>query len=127
MFKTCLKDAKKFSKKHKFTYKMHIFKKKDLWDNANANEEHLNWAKFEKKPGVYIISTNNEVVYVGMSNVDTGNRLFSHFTNEQKLAEITDESDIAVLEFPKKYNSLTSALESFLIDKYSPVLNKTKY
>lgn len=62
-----------------------------------------------------------------MSNVDTGSRLLQHFTNDEKLVEITDKSDIAVLSFSKEYNSLTSALESYLIDKYSSILNKTKF
>ena len=127
MFKKSIKEAEKYAKKHNFTYKLHTFKKKELWDSDNKDEEHRNWAEFEKKPGVYIISTNKKIVYIGMSNVDTGTRLLQHFTNNEKLAEIIDESDIAVLTFSKEYNSLTSALESYLIDKYNPVLNKTKY
>ncbi len=127
MLRKALKDAESYAQKHNFDYVLNIFKKGELLGGAEASVRDANWARFEKKPGVYILSTDGEVVYVGKSNVDTGNRLWSHFNTDEKLEKMTDDSQVAVLTFSKEDNALTSALETYLIEKYKPILNKTNH
>lgn len=125
MLKDCISEANRFSRKHRFKYHTIRFKKSELWGNDNE-EEHKKWASFEKKPGLYILATNGEVVYIGISSSgsNVGQRLFSHFTNDEKLEKLDDQSDIVILLFDEESKAMTLSLESHLIVKFQPVLNK---
>ncbi len=125
MLNNCLKTAKEFSRKHRFNYQVLEFKKSELWGNDNK-EEHQKWASFEKKPGLYILATSGEVVYIGISSsgLNVGQRLFRHFTNDEKLEKLNEESDVVILSFDEKDKAMTLSLESHLIEKFQPVLNK---
>ena len=121
-----LQIAKEYSEKHNFTYEVNSFKKFALW-GENVEEESDNWKKFEKHPGVYILSNNEEILYIGKSHTNTGARLFQHFTNEEKMQKIDDNTNVSVLTFDEEERSMVVALESYLIEKYNPILNKTNY
>jgi hypothetical protein len=65
-----------------------------------------------------------KLVYIGQSASGTGGRLFKHFTDEEKLEAINEDSDVVVLTFSEEESSLVCALESYLIKSCSPLLNK---
>ncbi len=125
MLNQVLDESSKYSNTHNFSYEKLIYKKGELWGNDNE-AEHNQWAKFEKSPGVYILATGKEIIYIGKSSTgsNVGQRLFEHFNNKEKLKFLTDDSDVAVLVFSDKDKSLTLALESYLIEKFKPKLNK---
>tara|TARA_R110002126_G_scaffold161549_13_gene309411 strand:+ start:473 stop:910 length:438 start_codon:yes stop_codon:yes gene_type:complete len=122
------------------------------WDKAENVELPVwknNWGwqssvPYHNKGGVYaLIDKDEAVIYVGLG-VSRGNqlykehgisrRLLSHviatdkskgrgyYTPKQKWTEVID---IAAIGFPKEFCYLAPALEHFLIERISPVRNRT--
>lgn len=116
--------AEDFALKHNFNYTKYNFQKIELWDSGAPEIESKKWALFEKNAGVYTFIDNNEVLYIGKSIANTGGRLFDHLTNEEKLKKINDNTIVLIFSFDKNNKHLTSALESYLIETFQPLLNK---
>ena len=122
------------------------------WDKTKHVEEPVwknNWGwqgsvPYHNKGGVYaLLDKEGAVIYVGVG-VSRGNqlykehgisrRLLSHviatdkskgrgyYIPKKKWAEVTD---IAAIGFPKEFCYLAPALEHFLIERLSPVRNRT--
>lgn len=124
MLNKVLRNARRFAWKHNFRFKKHVFKKGDLWNSENEDQENRNWATFEKLPGVYVLADSKEILYIGMSGLNTGQRLFTHFTNEEKIKMFSVNTDIAVMSFSEHNRFMVTALESYLISCHKPTLNK---
>jgi len=116
--------AEAFAKKHNFQFVIHKFKKQKLWGGGKQDpEENEKWLRFKNKPGVYIISNENEVIYIGQSNRNyTGRRLFKSLNDPEKMQYCSDKTDVTILTFLNKH--FTCALESYLIEQYNPISNK---
>ena len=82
------------------------------------------WARFEKRPGVYLLfgSTGHALRYIGMSQRDTGTRLFG-WLFRNRLGDEVDHEDL-VLSVVLQQEYMAPALESFLISKLNPALNR---
>jgi len=119
--KEILSVADSFAKKHNFCFTEYAFTKNQLWGRVDENESQY-WAKFETKPGVYIITNNDEVIYIGKSINNTGGRLFEHFQNKDKMKLTNDSTRFVILSFDQDKH-LTSSLESFLIEWFQPLTN----
>jgi len=110
-----------FAKKHNFSFKEYTFTKNQLWGEVDENE-HQNWLQFNKKPGVYIITNDDKVIYIGKSINNAGKRLFDSFQDDKKMELTNDSTRFVILSFDEDKH-LTSSLESYLIEKFNPLKN----
>ncbi len=100
-----------------------------------TNEEYdvpKNWETFEKFAGVYCFfdQAAERTKYIGMSQKDTGDRLFHWLfpkgESKSKVQEAVEDSDLVVSIVLKTDNHMAPALESFLIGKLKPELNSKR-
>ena len=85
------------------------------------------WARFEEQAGVYCFFSKAEILYIGMSSYDTGDRLDKWlFKDNDKSAAL--ESDHVVLSVVLKDEEayMAPALEWYLIGEFAPILNRRK-
>jgi hypothetical protein len=116
-----------FTNKHRISANFHIHSVGDLRGNNKMPDEY--WAKFEKYAGVYLIfnSGSKSIHYIGMSKVDTGNRLYHWlFGKGNKVYEAINDSDLVLSVVLKDQSYMSPALESYLIDKLNPEINTRK-
>ena len=78
---------------------------------------------FEKMPGVYIMTNEDKVIYIGKSIQNTGSRLIEHLQNDDKMQYATDQTRIIIFSLENDKH-ITSALESYLIEVLVPIVNK---
>ena len=110
-----------FTNKHRIEAKFHIHTIGQLTEGTP--DEH--WARFEKHAGVYVIFNyqRDAVHYVGMSEVDTGSRLFNWIFRDNKVSNAIDKEDMVLSIVLKHHPYMSSALESYLIKELDPKLN----
>ena len=84
-----------------------------------------------KRPGVYLIYQNNELVYVGHSSYDLYKTMYRHFQrwNDPKQARVTYSPENTNIKVRVIYTTAIRAkkLEKALILKYQPKDNPEKY
>ena len=112
-----------FTNKHRINASFHIHTVGDLQGENKVPDEY--WAKFEKHAGVYVFFNcdGESVYYIGMSEIDTGNRLANWLFNENKVYNAISSSDLILSVVLKNQPYMSPALESYLILKLQPVLN----
>lgn len=113
-----------FTNEHRIDAEFHIHTVGTLGgDHKTAPDDY--WAKFEKNAGVYVFcsSDGNSIHYVGMSEMDTGNRLYNWLFNENKVHRAISSADLVLSVVLKDQPYMSPALESYLIAKLKPVLN----
>lgn len=83
------------------------------------------WATFQKKAGVYCIFEQQgaTIRYIGMSERDTGTRLYHWFFNENKVSAVLADDDIVLSVVLEEQPYMAPALEAYLITKLKPILN----
>ncbi len=93
--------AEEFAEQHNFHYEVHSFQKSELRDKDNRERRNQNWSTFEEKPGVYIFSNEDEVIYVGQgghrSKSNVGSRLAAHWEKRPHIWK--DSTDITILSW----------------------------
>ena len=120
-----------FSNLHTIEAAYHLHRLGEL--KGGSDHQDKNWAKFEGKSGVYCIfdSEGEKLKYIGMSQSDTGSRLFQWLfpKTEIELHEVQqavkdDENTLILSIALPSHDYMAPALESFLIEKLKPELNK---
>ena len=83
------------------------------------------WGTFEKKPGVYCVfrEQGGTVWYIGMSERDTGTRLYEWLFKKNKLSSVLADEDVVLSVVLKEQWYMAPALESYLIAHLQPALN----
>lgn len=114
----------RFTNQHQIEADFHIHTVGDL-QGANSDPAEL-WSRFEGDAGVYIIFdvAGGEVHYIGMSEQDTGTRLFQWLFKENKVKSALNTCDLVLSIVMPGQPYMAPALESYLIQKLSPKLNK---
>ena len=113
-----------FTNKHQFEADFHIHTVGDL-QGTNGSPDDF-WARFEGRAGVYLIfdNTENGIHYIGMSEKDTGTRLFQWMYKDNKVNSAVNNTDLVLSVVMPKQSYMAPALESYLINNLSPKLNK---
>ncbi len=122
-----------FTNKHLINSEFHIHSVEELWGQGDTDKNRdAAWAKFEKRGGVYCVMSNDAsiVKYIGMSQSDTGNRLFQWlFPNDSQKTEFSNSleaRDLVISIVLAEQPYMAPALESYLIDEMSPKYNRRK-
>jgi len=122
-----------FTNKHLISSEFHIQSVGELWGNdGNDKRRDATWAKFEKKGGVYCIMSpkSSDLKYVGMSQSDTGQRLFKWLfpskSEKNPLSTSLKSSDIVLSIVLADEPYMSPALESYLIAKIQTIFNSRK-
>lgn len=112
-----------FTNQHRIDAEFHIHTAGQL-QGANGIPDKY-WARFEKRAGVYIIFNSSEggVHYVGMSQQDTGSRLYGWMYKSNKVNTAVEESDLVLSVVLGEEAYMSPALEAYLIKKLEPNLN----
>ncbi len=115
-----------FTNNHKIEAEFHLYYIRELQDKSDSQAEY--WARFEKNAGVYCIfdSKESHTKYIGMSEKDTGSRLFYWLFKENKLAEKLLKDDIILSIVLRKEPYMASALETYLIREIPTLHNVRK-
>ncbi len=116
----------RFTNIHRIDVEFYIHTVHEL-QNDDDNEGR-NWAKFEKRPGVYCIFDHlgKDTKYIGMSKSDTGNRLFHWLFKPNKINEALDAKDVILSIVLEKQPYMAEALETYLITQVETLLNVKK-
>lgn len=114
----------RFTNKHRIEADFHIHTAGQLQGEEGVPDKY--WARFEKRAGVYLIfdCSAGGVYYVGMSKRDTGSRLYGWMYESNRVNEAVTEEDLVLSVVLESEPYMSPALESFLIDKMEPKLNK---
>ena len=112
-----------FTNKHRIDAIFHMHSVGDLQGENGIPNKY--WAKFEKKSGVYVLlKYGGELIhYVGMSENDTGTRLYNWLFKENKINNVITPSDLVLSVVLENQSYMSPALESYLITKLKPALN----
>ncbi len=116
-----------FTNEHKIVADFHIHSVGDLKGKNGCPDTY--WAKFEKHAGVYLLLNCDDktVHYIGMSQTDTGSRLYKWlFKENNNINKAVSASDLVLSVVLKKQPYMSPALESYLISKLKPTLNKKR-
>lgn len=122
----------KFTNKHFISSEFHIQSVGELWGEFGDEERDASWAKFEKRGGVYcIMSSDSSIVkYIGMSQSDTGQRLFQwlfpYKSQKKELSNSLESDDLILSIVLADEPYMSPALESYLIAKINPKYNQRK-
>lgn len=119
-FKFISENDEKFKKKRNFEfYKEKSFKRKNKKIIYCVSDYLLETLKqIEKKHGIYIFWSNNELCYIGKS-MDLGLRILSSLKERITLEQMIDEVSWYVTENVADIH----VLEPYLITKYKPKMN----
>lgn len=114
----------RFTNQHRIEAEFHIHTVGDLEGAAGVPDEH--WARFEKRAGLYAIfdCRGGAVHYAGMSEADTGSRLFGWVFKDNKVSEATGSDDLVLSVVLERQPYMSPALESYLIKALRPTLNR---
>ena len=121
-----LNEVLAFSNKHCIEAVFNIHTAGDLRRDSENIAEY--WATFEKGAGVYIIINvvESNTHYVGMSQSDIGGRIVEWLFSDNKVNEAVSNEDIVLTINLPQEKYISPALESFLIERLSPILNKKR-
>jgi|GEM_PF-1551955 len=124
LLSTTITEIVRFTNEHRIDANFHIHTAGDLQGHNGLPDEY--WAKFEKFAGVYVFfsADGKQVRYVGMSEKDTGGRLFQWLYTQNKVNDSLTSNDLVLSIVLKQQPYMSPALESFLIAKLNPQLNK---
>lgn len=118
-----LTEIVRFTNRHRIDAEFHLHTVGQLQGETEVPDPY--WAKFEKYPGVYLIFdvSQSAVRYIGMSERDTGSRLYRWLFKENKVNDVLQSGDIVLSVVLREQFYMAPALESYLIQKLRPVLN----
>ncbi len=123
-----------FAIKHNMECEINVFKGEELWAEGENPDRDANWAKFEKKAGVYCLIDDKEddIIYIGESSTNVGNRLNNWILQPKTDKEIEiynnlKNGDLIITVSLDKNAYLAKSLESFLISAFETKFNLTNH
>lgn len=118
-----LTEIVRFTNRHRIDAVFHLHTIDQLRTSSDLQAEY--WRRFEKNAGVYSIfeRRGDAVRYVGMSERDTGSRLFGWLFKENKVSAALSDEDIVLSVVLADEPYMAPALESYLIAQLAPALN----
>ena len=116
-------EVARFMKRHQIEAEFHIHTVGQLQGTSGIPDPY--WARFEKRPGVYVLFNcqGGAVHYVGMSQRDTGSRLYGWVFQPNKVNEALAQDDLVLSVVMEDQSYMSPALESCLIRELRPTLN----
>lgn len=123
-FQNILTEMSKFDRLHNANISYSINRVRDLRMDGGGPKEL--WAIFVKYAGVYafINVATDEARYIGKSDSDVGARVYHWLYKHPHMSKEHAEDDFLLIATLKEYPYLSSALETLLIEKFSPTANK---
>jgi len=119
-----------FTNEHRIDAEYHLHRVNEL--REDTPERNAFWAKFEKRSGVYCIlcASGSSAKYIGMSQVDTGSRVFPWIFPRPEQSGTKDNravpEDVVLSVVLERQPYMAPALESYLIARLHPEFNRKR-